>query len=266
MGLITNIANENKNFADKQTELTQKMAENRAEAEALYPWQQEQLAQLDQKYAEMASTYEANAQAHNAAMGRIQYDLLVTKLSADGLTEAEYAIAQQAGLTFGVFDQKSIDTAMNMDKVAQAVERGVLQVGDMNKALGLLPSLKTVDVVINALVSLSQGAQAAYFQSGGNTTHTQQSQQGGFADGGISTGPATGHMELLHGTEAVIPLKNGAVPVQMQSLGGGGNVTNVNVQLTIASPMTIFDQQTAQNTLLPFIVSGIREAKARGQL
>jgi hypothetical protein len=37
----------------------------------------------------------------------------------------------------------------------------------------------------------------------------------GFADGGIATGPKSGYMELLHGTEAVIPLKNGSVPVQL---------------------------------------------------
>jgi hypothetical protein len=41
----------------------------------------------------------------------------------------------------------------------------------------------------------------------------------GFADGGISTGPTTGHLELLHGKEAVIPLPDGnSIPV---NFGGG---------------------------------------------
>ncbi|MDA8163336.1 MAG: hypothetical protein M0022_10625, partial [Desulfobacteraceae bacterium] len=35
----------------------------------------------------------------------------------------------------------------------------------------------------------------------------------GYAEGGISTGPSSGHWELLHGTEAVIPLKSGGIPV-----------------------------------------------------
>lgn len=35
----------------------------------------------------------------------------------------------------------------------------------------------------------------------------------GFAEGGISTGPASGYDVTLHGREAVIPLKGGAVPV-----------------------------------------------------
>jgi murein DD-endopeptidase MepM/ murein hydrolase activator NlpD len=35
-----------------------------------------------------------------------------------------------------------------------------------------------------------------------------------FADGGIARGPASGHLAMLHGTEAVIPLKGGSIPVQ----------------------------------------------------
>ena len=36
-----------------------------------------------------------------------------------------------------------------------------------------------------------------------------------FADGGIAQGPKSGYPAELHGTEAVIPLKNGAVPVSL---------------------------------------------------
>ena len=37
----------------------------------------------------------------------------------------------------------------------------------------------------------------------------------GGREGGIFSGPDEGHLELLHGTEAVIPLKSGAVPVEI---------------------------------------------------
>ena len=36
-----------------------------------------------------------------------------------------------------------------------------------------------------------------------------------FGDGGIATGPKSGYPATLHGTEAVIPLKNGSVPVSL---------------------------------------------------
>ena len=267
LGLIVNVANENKNFADKQADLTLKMQENRAEAESLYPYQLEQLGALDQKYADMEATYAANAAAHNAAMGKIQYDLLVTKLSVDGITDAEFAMIQQAGLMFGVFDTASVTAAQSMNAVAQAVTDGKLRVQDVQAALDMLAGgTYQIDVILNTLQNIAQGKQA---MSGGGSMMAAPSYNAarGYAEGGIATGPATGHWELLHGTEAVIPLQNGSVPVQMQGgqSSGGGN-SNINVQLTISSPVTILDQQTVQTTLMPFIINGVREARARGAL
>jgi hypothetical protein len=260
LGLIGSIANETNNYSEKQSELTAKMQENRAEAALLYPWQSEQLSELNQKYVDMQATYEVNAAAHNAAMGKIQYDLLVTKLSVDGITDAEFAMIQQAGLMFGVFDQGSVNAAQNMNAVAAAVEAGKLRVEDMKAALEMLANGRyTVDVVLNTLTNIAQGQQA--MNGGGSMMAAPSYQAGrGYAAGGISTGPAGGHMELLHGTEAVIPLQNGSIPVSMS--GGGG----VNINLTIASPMTIMNEQTVRSTLMPFIVQGVREAKARGAL
>jgi hypothetical protein len=37
----------------------------------------------------------------------------------------------------------------------------------------------------------------------------------GFAGGGISTGPESGHWEKLHGTEAIIPMEGGNIPVKV---------------------------------------------------
>src|SRR5258706_923600 len=255
--LIGSIANETANYSTKQADLTTQMEANRAEAEKLYPWQKQQLDELNQKYADMAVTYDQNATAHNAAMGKIQYDLLVTKLSADGLTSAEYAIAQQAGLMYGVFDKGSIESAKNIDLVTQAINDGTLKVDEMSKAIALLPKYKSIDIVIKVL---------EYFQNnpGGYSNPQLQGVTGGYAAGGISTGPLSGHTELLHGTEAIIPLQNGSVPVQLQGAPNGGG--DVYVSLTIASPMTVMDEQTARNTLLPFILHGVREAKARGAI
>ncbi len=40
---------------------------------------------------------------------------------------------------------------------------------------------------------------------------------GQWAEGGVSQGPESGYPAMLHGTEAIIPLKNGSVPVTMNS-------------------------------------------------
>jgi len=47
------------------------------------------------------------------------------------------------------------------------------------------------------------------------------------ADGGMFSGPVSGYPAVLHGNEAVIPLKNGAVPVSFDGgMGGGTTVIN----------------------------------------
>jgi hypothetical protein len=267
LGTIGKVASAEKDYMDTAASLNDeqmKLEQEKADAINAGWWESSQkVKDYDAALEENAQKIEENADKHHEALGKIQYDLLITKLSADGLTDSEYQIAQQAGLMFGVFDQKSVDTAANLDAITQAVSDGVIQVGDMKKALDMIPKYKTIDVVLNVIAKM---AAANAFLSGAHTTTTKQSQQGGYASGGVSSGPDSGHWELLHGTEAVIPLKDGSVPVQMQgpapSVAGG----DVYVTLTIASPMTIMDQQNAQNVLLPFIINGIRAAKAQGTI
>jgi hypothetical protein len=59
-----------------------------------------------------------------------------------------------------------------------------------------------------------------------------------FADGGIASGPESGHMAMLHGTEAVIPLKGGNIPVQ---ISGGRSAME-------SGP--VFNPQTETNYIL----------------
>tara|TARA_R100001198_G_C5229853_1_gene209363 strand:+ start:359 stop:1681 length:1323 start_codon:yes stop_codon:yes gene_type:complete len=48
-------------------------------------------------------------------------------------------------------------------------------------------------------------------------------------DGGVFTGPKSGYMGMLHGTEAVVPLPDGrSIPVKMSG-NGGGNTFNITV-------------------------------------
>jgi len=58
----------------------------------------------------------------------------------------------------------------------------------------------------------------------------------GFADGGISTGPNSGYMTQLHGTEAVVPLPNGrSIPVEISgAMGGGGGSENITVNINVS--------------------------------
>lgn len=54
----------------------------------------------------------------------------------------------------------------------------------------------------------------------------------GYSMGGIAKGSQAGHLAMLHGTEAVVPLPNGrSIPVELQS--GGSQVNNVSVSVNV---------------------------------
>ena len=62
-----------------------------------------------------------------------------------------------------------------------------------------------------------------------------------FAVGGVASGPTSGYMATLHGTEAVVPLGNDrSIPVELKG-SGGGNVVNVSVNVAA-------DGQSSVNT------------------
>ena len=53
----------------------------------------------------------------------------------------------------------------------------------------------------------------------------------GMARGGVATGPMTGYPMTLHGTEAVIPLADGSVPVQLSGTNGAPDLVGVMQQM-----------------------------------
>jgi hypothetical protein len=56
-------------------------------------------------------------------------------------------------------------------------------------------------------------------------------QRQGMARGGVATGPMTGYPMTLHGTEAVIPLADGSVPVQLSGTTGSADLAGVMQQM-----------------------------------
>ena len=58
----------------------------------------------------------------------------------------------------------------------------------------------------------------------------------GMALGGIARGPQAGYPAVLHGTEAVIPMPSGSIPVEMK--GGAGGVNNISVNVNMADGNT----------------------------
>ena len=59
----------------------------------------------------------------------------------------------------------------------------------------------------------------------------------GMALGGIARGPQAGYPAVLHGTEAVIPMPSGSIPVEMK--GGAGGVNNISVNVNMADLLVL---------------------------
>jgi hypothetical protein len=85
-------------------------------------------------------------------------------------------------------------------------------VGTSNHLKGKAVDLSSRSV--NELISLGLLSKHGFTQNPKSDWHISDN---GYRDGGIASGPETGYNALLHGTEAIIPLKNGAVPVEISS-------------------------------------------------
>jgi len=86
---------------------------------------------------------------------KILYNNLLQKLSVDGITEAEYNMATAAAQSLGIMDTKSLETAKNMDALTTMVQNGELAAWKLGSALAMLPSGKSIDVVLNILSNMS---------------------------------------------------------------------------------------------------------------
>lgn len=99
---------------------------------------------------------------------------------------------------------------------------------------------------------------------GGNSPGTTGSGSGSqlaFAGGGVASGPRSGYPVTLHGTEAVIPLENGDVPIKLKGAGGGGD--NINVYITYAPTVSFADANELRERMMPIIIEGVRASKGR---
>ena len=94
---------------------------------------------------------------------------------------------------------------------------------------GLLSGLASMIPGIGPILG---GAMSLFgFKNGGIMNNG--SKVAGYATGGIADGPNSGHLAMLHGREAVVPLPNGnSIPVQMN---GNGGMQNNNVTVNVST-------------------------------
>lgn len=248
-------------------------------AEEMYGEQaeyQEKLQETIAKYGEGSAEVQKLRDEHAAAMAQMQYDLLLTKLSADGLTDAEYEMAVAAGLAFGVFDQEAANAQVAQMELTNAVADGKLSVEDyaaamsaamqdgvvtaseLRDVLDSIPSSKDIDINVRTNFDNKYGF-AAFNQGELDLIGYSQGTNGWMT---VPPGyPNDSYPVMLESGErfAVIPAGVSAAPTAGGGMGGGTNIT-----LVVQSPLTIMDEEKARNTLLPLLESAWVELRARG--
>jgi hypothetical protein len=154
LSLILKIQSENDNYADAVGKLNIKQQELATALDAA----RVEFGDNSVEVAKATDALNANGKAiqdladkHAEAMKRIAWDLLVTKLQADGFTDAEFKIALQAGETAGVLDAETVKMATAMNNTANAAAGVVVQTDAITTSVNNIPTEKTVTVTVTTL-------------------------------------------------------------------------------------------------------------------
>lgn len=277
----------NAGFVDKQDELKEKQAEVLDEINTLIDQEgsSDKIVDLQQKYYEFGEKIDEASQKHADAMAKMQYDLLITKLSADGLTDAEYEIGIAAGVSLGIFDQKTADSMINMNNLSSAVadgtidmdiygdaiktalEDGILTGKELRDILDSIPTHKTftLDIIQTGNSIMTVGSDAAARSIVG----AQRNSRG--TDGWQTVPPGypnDSYPLLVESGEryAVIPAGGSSridAPIPSGSFGGGG-ATQIVFAPTIQNYFG--NESDMMRQMYPAFVQMLEQAKADGHL
>mgnify|MGYP001020574741 CR=1 FL=1 len=157
--------------------------------------------------------------------------------------------------------------------MAQAVADGKLRVEDMQRALDLLPELKTIDLVINAISNVT-GALAGFnpqaqaggygYQNAGYATGTDGWMEvpAGFPNDTYSVGLTSGEMFSVIPSGGQGAGGSGAMNLGSMDLGGVGGAGG-GVQFVYSPMISTADEYEARRVLGPFIEGKVREMSKR---
>ena len=209
------------------------------------------------------------ARDNEMAMKKIAADLYIAKLSADGLTDAEYKLAIQALITSGQIDQATADMAMNFE---QNLKPEIIKTKDEVRTLGNLAKALATDYFMNFVANLSVNYSGS---GGGGASPAPYSSVEDNSDSAYIApfedyvaGPNQNNAQGSRGWQTVPPgypgdsyivgMSSGeSYNVKQHGNGGGGMVIN----LTYAPAFSMADRNEVQSKLMPFILQGIRDAR-----
>ncbi|WP_227814322.1 phage tail tape measure C-terminal domain-containing protein [Nitrogeniibacter aestuarii] len=222
-------------------------SKNKPDEDTLGDFASDQVEEFDQRLADLRDRYVDLIDPVQRYRDEIEQIRLLNEegyLNDDQALEAEFRIQEAMDETLDKIGEvgkagtdrfedltKAIDSWGNQaaDTFAEFVVTGKASFGDLVNSILMdiarLQAKKLFDPIVQQGGDvLTQFAKGLFGPSSGSSGSLQS-----FSGGGVATGPSSGYLAALHGTEAVIPVKDGAIPVRLSGAMGGGSQVFVNV-------------------------------------
>lgn len=180
-------------------------------------WHQEELHAIDSQIAMIEAQ-------RDAAVAGLDQQLALAQAQIDGINGVATNVATLSEVTRAIATYEQAERwameqltaldrqlraaeaqhAREIEALDQIITDGQRQVDAINGATSAVMSVQ------RAIMGLESAIEAMGAHSGLQS----------FSGGGIATGPASGYLAELHGTEAVVPLKGGSIPVRIHGDAG----------------------------------------------
>jgi hypothetical protein len=203
--------------------------------------------EYDAMLADVGKRAEEAARKHKAATQEIILSNLLAKLSLNEFTDAEFEKYLSVEVAFGRIAQKDKDLTIMQNELTNAFMSNILNASQLKQAIDMIPSGKTVDVIINAVTNIP-----SYSTSPAILSSKYKMKAAG--------GPvAAGEWYRVNETnqEYFRPSTAGSVlPIAPGGAGGGGVTVIINTDAVIG------DRAHVEGYLLPVIREGLRSVNA----
>jgi hypothetical protein len=201
-------------------------AEQRTQAGALAGKIGTQRAQIGTEGVGGAESTGLRGRAERANEQNTEGKLLDISDNVDKLRDAKNNLTDIKVLSDGIADS----FASNMQGAFASIIDGTAKASDAFEDMAKSMLGNIANILAEMLtISLIKGMFGPDFQFNGGGIADNGKKVPMYANGGVASGSTQGHLAMLHGTEAVVPLPNGkSIPVEMKNSGA----TQVN-QITV---------------------------------
>ncbi len=178
-----------------------------------------QVGKSAQEYLRLAAAYSKSGSEYRAVFGEVTNALenLGHDLATDDLTDIQRHALDELRLLHTVVaaveHERLVMLHVDLIDVYGAITD--LPQGIAEALAPYLDKLNDIDSAAKQAASDRKGTTIAASAGRDKNPWLRSGDIKKFSGGGISTGPTSGYMAELHGTEAVIPIPNGAIPVQI---------------------------------------------------